>query len=195
MTAPAVAPASAEAEESRRAAEAAERLSRFRTALHVEADRLLPPGPPRPLPSRRQEEYNRRQDEAADVLLDQAQAELEAIEDVAERCLAAEALVKAIDAYCDDDARYWRDIGLIVMLFKHYDGWRQYLLAKRAIDEALNRGEIDEDEHRVRRGDRGHPPRRAQRCPVAPDLGRCARADQSRAHQLADQAAHPRVAR
>src|SRR5437763_9627587 len=119
MTAPAVAPVSAEAEESRRAAEAAERLSRFRDALHVEADRLFPPGPPRPLPSRRQEEYNRRQDEAAGVLLDQAQAELEAVEDVAERCLAAAALVKAIDAYCDD-ARYRRDIGLIVMLFKHY---------------------------------------------------------------------------
>lgn len=145
MTAPAMTAHDADAEDARRAADAAERLTRFREALHENAERLLPPGL-RPLGTRRQEEYNDRQDDAAEALLDEAQADLEAIEDVVERCLTAQALLTASDAYCND-ARYQRDIGLIVMLFKHYDGWRQYLLAKRALDDALNARQIDSAEH------------------------------------------------
>src|SRR5690242_889127 len=102
MTAPAVAP-SVEAEESRRAAEAQVRLDRFIEALHAACSAPdVRPRAPWPWGTRMQEAYNERQDAIAEGLLDQAQADLEGIEDVAERCLLSEALIKAIDAYCTD---------------------------------------------------------------------------------------------
>lgn len=150
MTIAPVAP-SAEAEESRRAAEAQARLDAFIAKLHsvCTAPNIRPRAELWPWGTRMQEQYNDRQDAAAEALLDAMRDELAGIEDVAERCLLSEAIIKAIDARVPA-LRYGRDIGLIVMLFQHYDGYRQYKIAKAALDAALNGHEIDAAEHQRR---------------------------------------------